>query len=100
MITKQEVEHIAKLARIGLTEKEIEKFRRELSAILDYVKKLNELDLGGVEAASYLSQRKGKTREMREDWAEKEDLKRVAQMIKAAPDKEKGYIRVKTVFEN
>ena len=44
MISKQEVEHIAKLARLGLTEKEIEKFQRELSKILDYIEKLGDED--------------------------------------------------------
>ena len=36
MISKEEVEHIAKLARLELTEKEIEKMQKDLSAILDY----------------------------------------------------------------
>ena len=44
MILKKEVEHIAKLARLGLTEKEIEKFQRELSKILDYIEKLGDED--------------------------------------------------------
>jgi len=36
MISKQEVEHIAKLARLELTEKEIEKLQKDMSAVLDY----------------------------------------------------------------
>src|SRR3989338_8179310 len=53
MITRGEVEHIAKLARLGLTDKGIEKFRKELSAILDYVEKLKEVDISGVEPTSH-----------------------------------------------
>ena len=44
MITKEEVKHIAKLARLGLTEEEITKFQRELSKILDYIEKLGDED--------------------------------------------------------
>ena len=53
MISKEEVEHIAKLARLGLTEKEIGKFQKELSLILDYVEKLKEVDVSKVEPTSH-----------------------------------------------
>jgi len=38
-----DIKHIAKLARLGLTGKERKKFQKELSAILDFVEKLNEV---------------------------------------------------------
>jgi aspartyl-tRNA(Asn)/glutamyl-tRNA(Gln) amidotransferase subunit C len=44
MIKKKDVEHIAKLARLGLTEKEREKMQKELSSILDYIEKLGDED--------------------------------------------------------
>jgi len=53
MISKEEVKHIAKLARLGLTEKEIAKYQRELSSILDYVEKLKEVDVSRVEPTSH-----------------------------------------------
>ncbi len=53
MISKEEVKHIAKLARLGLTGKEIEKFQKELSSILDYVEKLKEVDVSRVEPTSH-----------------------------------------------
>ena len=53
MVTKKEVQHIAKLARLGLTQKEIEKFRRELSAILDYIEKLKKVNVVKVEPTSH-----------------------------------------------
>ena len=53
MLSKQEVQHIAKLARLGLTEKEIGKFQKELSATLDYIEKLKEVDIEGVEPTSH-----------------------------------------------
>ena len=43
-ITRQEVEHIARLARLDLTEAEITRFERQLSDILDYAARLGELD--------------------------------------------------------
>ncbi len=43
-LTQQEVEHIAKLARLELSEEQKELYREQLSAILDYVAKLRELD--------------------------------------------------------
>ena len=43
-LSQQEVEHIAKLARLELSEKQKELYREQLSAILDYISKLRELD--------------------------------------------------------
>jgi len=48
-ITGQEVEHIAKLARLELTEDEQRTFSRQLSAILTYMDELKTLDTSGVE---------------------------------------------------
>jgi len=53
MITKEEVKHIAKLARLGLTEKEIGKYQKDLSLIFDYFKKLEKVDVSSVEATSH-----------------------------------------------
>ncbi len=50
-LSKEEVQKIAELARIELQEKEIEKYRDQLSDILGYVNKLQEVDTKGVEAA-------------------------------------------------
>jgi aspartyl-tRNA(Asn)/glutamyl-tRNA(Gln) amidotransferase subunit C len=47
-LTREEVEHIAQLARLELTEDEKARYREQLSAILDYVAKLQELDTSEV----------------------------------------------------
>ena len=47
-ITKDLIRHIAKLARINLTEKESEKFTRQMGDIVGFVEKLNQLDTAGV----------------------------------------------------
>ena len=44
MINKEEVRHIAHLAKLGVSEKEVEKFKQELSSILKFVEKLNQND--------------------------------------------------------
>jgi len=47
-LTLQEVEHIAELARLTLTEQEFEQYREQLSAILDYAQSLKDLDTEGI----------------------------------------------------
>lgn len=53
MLSIEEVKHIAKLARLGLIEKEVEKYRKDLSDILGYIEKLKEVDIEGVEPTSH-----------------------------------------------
>jgi aspartyl-tRNA(Asn)/glutamyl-tRNA(Gln) amidotransferase subunit C len=48
-ITRREVEHVAHLARLELSEEELGRFAGQLDAILAYMDKLNELDTTGVE---------------------------------------------------
>ncbi len=52
-ISRAEVLHVAKLARLALTDEEVEKFRKQLSAILEAVGKVAELDLSGVPPTSH-----------------------------------------------
>jgi len=47
-ITRAEVEHVARLARLELTEEEKDTFTGQMDAILAYVEKLNELDTSGI----------------------------------------------------
>ncbi len=44
VLTREQVEHVAHLARLKLTEEEIERYREQLSAVLEYVEMLNEVD--------------------------------------------------------
>jgi aspartyl-tRNA(Asn)/glutamyl-tRNA(Gln) amidotransferase subunit C len=52
-INQTEVRKVAKLSRLDLSEEEIEEFTGQLSAILDYVAKMNELDTTGVEPLAH-----------------------------------------------
>jgi aspartyl-tRNA(Asn)/glutamyl-tRNA(Gln) amidotransferase subunit C len=63
-ITKQTVEHVARLARLEITETEKEAFSQQLSNILTYVEKLNALNTEGVEPTATVL---GQTNVFRED---------------------------------
>jgi aspartyl-tRNA(Asn)/glutamyl-tRNA(Gln) amidotransferase subunit C len=52
-IDQSQVKKVAKLSRLDLTEAEVEEFTEQLSAILEYVEKMNELDTTGVEPLAH-----------------------------------------------
>ena len=54
MIDREQVLHVARLARLRLTDDEIERMPAELSKILDHIEKIEELDLEGVEPTSHV----------------------------------------------
>jgi len=54
LLTPQEVEHIAELAKVTLKDSEKELFREQLERILEYFKKIDELDLEGVEPTTHV----------------------------------------------
>ena len=100
MIKKEEVQHIAKLARLGLNEAEIRKFQKNLSSILDYFNSLKEVDVSGIEPtfhpSGYLFEKKFGV--MREDKAESQPIEIVNKLVEATPPRKKRYIKVKTVL--
>ena len=53
-ITREEIEHVARLARLELSEQEKEMFTGQMDAILAYVDKLNELETGGIVPTSHV----------------------------------------------
>jgi len=52
-ISAEQVRHVARLSRLALTDEEVERFRAQLSAILDAVGKVGELELEDVEPTSH-----------------------------------------------
>jgi aspartyl-tRNA(Asn)/glutamyl-tRNA(Gln) amidotransferase subunit C len=54
MIDRAQVLHVAKLARLALSEQEVEQMARELSAVLDHIEKIGELELAGVAPTSHV----------------------------------------------
>ena len=53
MLSREEVVHVARLARLHLSDEELERMREQLDAILAYIDKLRELDVEGVEPTSH-----------------------------------------------
>jgi aspartyl-tRNA(Asn)/glutamyl-tRNA(Gln) amidotransferase subunit C len=54
VIGREQVLHVAKLARLRLSDEEIERMSTELNGILDHIEKIEELDLDGVEPTSHV----------------------------------------------
>ncbi|HMN96416.1 MAG TPA: Asp-tRNA(Asn)/Glu-tRNA(Gln) amidotransferase subunit GatC [Phycisphaerales bacterium] len=52
-LTTREVEHVAKLARLRLSEEQVERYRTQLSDVLAHIAKLGELDVAGVEPMAH-----------------------------------------------
>lgn len=60
---KIDVAHVAKLANLPLTPEETKTFEKQLSAVLDYIKKLDEVDVSGVEPTSQVTGLENVTRD-------------------------------------
>ncbi len=75
MITPEQVLHIAKLARLGLKDEDVAKFSTQLSSIMEYIEKLDEVDVKDVQPTSQVT---GLENVMREDvearFSNREDL--------------------------
>jgi aspartyl-tRNA(Asn)/glutamyl-tRNA(Gln) amidotransferase subunit C len=88
-ITRDEVLHVARLARLELSEEEVERFREQLSAILEAVGKVQELDLASVEPTSH-------PLDLVNVWADDEPRPSlpVEEALANAPDREGAFFRV------
>lgn len=95
MVSKKEVQHIVKLARIGLTQAETKKLQGDLSSILDYMEKIKKADTSRVKPTSHPHSIENI---MREDEEKPEKPARVNKLIAAAPEQKKGYVKVKAVL--
>ena len=93
-ITKQEVEHVARLARLELSEQEKETLTDQLSNILTYVEQLNELDTKGVEPTSHVLDINNV---MRDDVSEASLPQDRA--LANGPDKALGHYKVPKIIE-
>ncbi|QXE02407.1 aspartyl/glutamyl-tRNA(Asn/Gln) amidotransferase subunit C [Terribacillus aidingensis] len=93
-ITKEQVLHVAHLARLAITDEEAEKMTKELDAIIGYAELLNELDTDNVEPTTHVLDLKNV---MREDeprkWIDREDA------LKNAPDEKNGQFRVPSILD-
>lgn len=93
-ITKEEVEHVAKLARLALSGEEIEAFTGQMDAILAYVDKLKELNTEGVVPTSHAVPMENAFRE-----DEARLSMGVENALANAPDRAADFFRVPKVIE-
>lgn len=91
-----DVEHIAKLSRLELSEAEKEKFAGQLSGVLAYVEELNEVDTKGVEVTAQVT---GLTNIAEEDIRKNCEISS-AEIAANAPGFQDGSIVVPGVFDN
>lgn len=97
MISRSDVEHIAKLARIELTDAEKAKFEKDLSGILEFVVELNEVDTSHVEPLTGGTMLENV---MRDDVVEGiENREQGIGLVEAAPRKRGNHVEVRAVFE-
>lgn len=93
-ITIKEVQRVARLARLELSESEKEKFTHQLNDILEAMDKLNELDTENVEPTSHVLAIKNifKDDEPSESFS-------LENMLANAPEKERGLVSVPKIIE-
>jgi len=90
----KQVEHVAKLARLGMSKEEKKKFQKELSSILDYVNKLSEVDTKNVEPIAQIT---GLTNVVQEDKSRPSTERE--KLLKNAPQTKDGYVKVKAILK-
>jgi aspartyl-tRNA(Asn)/glutamyl-tRNA(Gln) amidotransferase subunit C len=98
MLTDEDVNHIAKLARINLEGHDTEKIKKDLSAILDYIEKLNEVDTSAVEPLYQTTGLVNATRadEPRGEFPMTEKLERL--LLDQAPARKDRFVKVKSIL--
>jgi aspartyl-tRNA(Asn)/glutamyl-tRNA(Gln) amidotransferase subunit C len=95
MLSVDEVKNIAKLARIGLSDEDVPKYQKDLSAILDFFKELETVPTDGVLPMGNIT---GKSDAMREDVVSSvSDAERDA-FLTNMPAVKDGFVKVKSVF--
>lgn len=95
-LSKKEVEKIAQLARMGLTEEEKKTFADQLSVILDYVEKLKEVDTSKVEPTAQVT---GLEDHLRNDEIVDVGEEMKQGLLENAPELEDNLVKSKAVFE-
>jgi aspartyl-tRNA(Asn)/glutamyl-tRNA(Gln) amidotransferase subunit C len=94
ILTRKEVDHIANLARLDLTEEEKQKYQEQLSAILDYAARLQQIDTSGIPPTSSVL---APTSRLREDVPA--PSLGVEATLSNAPEKDQSQFRIPPVFE-
>lgn len=96
MIKKDDVRHIAKLARLGINASEEVRFQKDLSSVLSYIDLLNEVNVSDIKSTSHPLEEYFKKNVSREDIAEEQNM--ADELIKLAPQTKDRYIKVKSIL--
>ena len=93
-ISMDEVKHVAKLARLSMSDEETEKYRNDLNSILDYVAALEDIDTTGIAPVSHVL-------EMKNVWRDDIPVERKnpLELLNNAPEREEAYYRVPKILE-
>lgn len=93
-LSPQEVQHVAELAKLHLSDEEITQFAEQLSQILDHAEVLQEIDTSAVPPTPYVLDLDNVMRaDVPHSGLDKENV------LKNAPDHSDGFFRVRAVFE-
>jgi aspartyl-tRNA(Asn)/glutamyl-tRNA(Gln) amidotransferase subunit C len=95
MISRQDVEHVARLARLALSDAELERMREQLSGILAYIDTLRALDTAGVEPTSHAVPLVNVMREDEPGACLEQDV-----ALANAPDRSDAFFRVPRILED
>ncbi len=95
MISREDVEHVARLSRLALSDAEVERMREQLSGILAYIDKLRALDTAGVEPTSHAVPL---VNVMRDD--DTRPCLPPDAALANAPDRSGGFFRVPRIIED
>lgn len=92
MISLKEVRHIAVLARLSITKKEEEKFKKDLSDILDYIEKLKKVDITETKETLHPLSVKNVFRK-------DEAIQGAQNLLVLAPETKDNYVKVKSILK-
>ena len=94
-LSREQVQHIARLARVGLSEEDVGHFSEQLSEILDYFERLSQVDTEGVRPTAHTLTLHNVMREVDEPGP----CLAAEAVLANAPVREGDYFRVKVILE-
>lgn len=95
MLSPKEVQHIAKLARVGLTDGEILRFQKDLASILEYFAILQEITVSSISPTIPEQPLQNVTRQ---DVAKAKGAQESQRLLGLAPEGKDGYLKVKSIL--
>ena len=96
MISKETIQHLAKLARIELSPEREEQLAQDVSKILDYVEELKSVPTDGLPEVAQVT---GLKNALREDVVTGKALSTPEEILATAPTTENGFVKVRAIFE-